>query len=43
MQIVIADVRAAADAEHAEKKRSERDLRTDEQPHGPKQNLANLV
>src|ERR1700746_790021 len=43
MQIVIADIRAAADAKHAEKKRSERDRHTDEQPHGPKQNLSNLV
>src|SRR6516162_7161241 len=43
MQIVIADIRSAADPQHAEKKRSERDLHTDEQPHGPKQNLSNLV
>src|SRR5215472_681852 len=43
MQIVIADIRSAADPQHAEKKRSERDLHTDEQPHGPKQNLSNLM
>src|SRR5216684_6972862 len=41
-QVVVANVGAAADAQHAQKKRSKNHLHAEEQPHGPEKDLANL-
>ena len=41
--LVIADVRAAADAQHAEKKRGEDDLHSEEKPQRPKQRLPHQI
>src|SRR5882724_8371608 len=41
-QVVVADVGAAADSQHAQKKRSKNRLHAEKQPHGPEKNLANL-
>src|SRR4029077_9344226 len=41
-EVVVADVRAAADAEHAQEKRSKDNLQSQEQTHGPQKDLPNL-
>src|SRR6267378_283486 len=41
-QVVVANVGAAADAQHAQKKRSKNHLHAEEHPHGPEKDLANL-
>src|SRR5438067_1814978 len=43
IQIVIANVGAAADAQHAQKKRRENDLHSEEQPHRPEEHLPDLL
>src|SRR5437868_13193134 len=43
IQIVIADVGAAADAQHAQKKRRENNLHSKEQPHRPEEHLPDLL
>src|SRR6266404_2905780 len=39
-QVVVANVGAAADSQHAQKKRSKNHLHAEKQPHGPEKNLA---
>src|ERR1700756_1186061 len=43
LQFVVADIRFAADAQHAEKERGKDDLDAKKKPRGPEENLANLI
>src|SRR3974390_3379155 len=43
LQVVVANIGFAADAQHAEEERRKDDLDAKEQPHGPEQDLPDLI